>query len=130
MQMPPLPLLPCFNKYDFQSLCDLLRKLSDIRPVFLRHKNLLNMGHLGCQDFSFKPPIGSTRPLKVISPVMATFARTFFPVTADSMAVAMVMPADGPSFGTAPLRDMDMQVMLFKIIVCQPVFRADENAHR
>ena len=55
--------------------------------------------------FSFKPPMGSTRPRRVISPVMATLADTFFPVTAESMAVAMVMPAegavpkDGPSAG-------------------------------
>ena len=46
--------------------------------------------------------IGSTRPLKVISPVIATSARTGVPVIAESIAVAMVTPAEGPSFGTAP----------------------------
>lgn len=52
--------------------------------------------------FSFNPPMGSTRPRRVISPVMATSARTGIFVSADSSAVAMVIPAEGPSFGTAP----------------------------
>ncbi len=60
------------------------------------------MGHPGRQCLFLLPPMGSTCPLKVISPVMATLAWTFVPVTADSMAVAMVMPAEGPSLGTAP----------------------------
>ena len=51
---------------------------------------------LAARSFSFKPPIGSTRPRSVISPVMARSARTFLPVTADMIAVAIVMPADRP----------------------------------
>ena len=38
----------------------------------------------------------------VTSPVMATVPRTLRPVSAESTAVVMAMPADGPSFGTAP----------------------------
>ena len=53
-------------------------------------------------DLSLTPPTGSTRPRKVISPVIATSSRTIRPVAADASAVAMVMPADGPSLGTAP----------------------------
>ena len=52
--------------------------------------------------FSFIPPTGSTRPLRVISPVMAVFFLTFLCVSAEAMDVAMVIPADGPSFGVAP----------------------------
>ena len=53
-------------------------------------------------SFSLSPPIGSTLPRNVISPVMATSARTGISVIADRIAVAIVIPAEGPSFGTAP----------------------------
>ena len=52
--------------------------------------------------FSRTPPTGSTRPRSVISPVMATSERTGIPVSSDTIAVAMVTPAEGPSFGVAP----------------------------
>ena len=38
-------------------------------------------------DFSFKPPIGKTFPLKVISPVIATLFLTGLLVNADKIAV-------------------------------------------
>ena len=53
-------------------------------------------------SFSFKPPIGSTLPLSVTSPVIATSRRTGMPVSTDTIEVTMAMPADGPSFGVAP----------------------------
>ena len=52
--------------------------------------------------FSFKPPMGRTLPRSVISPVIATDFLTGFLVNAESIAVAMVMPALGPSLGVAP----------------------------
>jgi 5-oxoprolinase (ATP-hydrolysing) len=52
--------------------------------------------------FSFRPPMGSTRPRRVISPVMATSRRTGRRVSADTSEVHMVIPADGPSLGMAP----------------------------
>ncbi len=52
--------------------------------------------------FSLSPPIGSTFPRSVISPVMAIAQRTGRLVKTESIAVAMVIPADGPSFGIAP----------------------------
>ena len=52
--------------------------------------------------FSLMPPTGRTLPRNVISPVMATSWRTGCPVSADAMAVAMVIPAEGPSLGIAP----------------------------
>ena len=53
--------------------------------------------------FSLRPPIGSTRPRSVISPVIATsLAHRDRAAAPTTSAVAIVMPADGPSFGMAP----------------------------
>ena len=52
--------------------------------------------------FSLTPPTARTRPRSVISPVMATSVRDGVPVRAEISAVAIVIPADGPSFGVAP----------------------------
>jgi hypothetical protein len=52
--------------------------------------------------FSLRPPIGSTVPRSVISPVMAMSGFVGTPVSALTSAVAIVIPADGPSFGIAP----------------------------
>ena len=54
------------------------------------------------RTFSFTPPIGSTLPRSVISPVIATSRRVGTRASAETSAVASVMPADGPSFGIAP----------------------------
>ena len=52
--------------------------------------------------FSFSPPIGSTSPRSVISPVMATSWRTGRFSISDASAVNIATPALGPSLGTAP----------------------------
>uniref|UniRef100_A0A6B0V2T5 Putative secreted protein n=1 Tax=Ixodes ricinus TaxID=34613 RepID=A0A6B0V2T5_IXORI len=52
--------------------------------------------------FSLMPPTGSTLPVSDTSPVMATPGSTGLPSARESRAVTMVMPALGPSFGTAP----------------------------
>ena len=52
--------------------------------------------------FSFMPPTGSTRPLNVISQVMARFGRTLRWVNEDAIEVTIVIPAEGPSLGIAP----------------------------
>ena len=57
---------------------------------------------LAAMVFSRRPPMGSTRPRRVTSPVMAMPGRTGAPVRAETMAVVMAMPAEGPSLGTAP----------------------------
>ena len=46
--------------------------------------------------------MGSTRPRRVISPVIATSWRTLMPVRSETSAVNIVTPALGPSFGIAP----------------------------
>src|SRR5881397_1312766 len=53
-------------------------------------------------SFSFSPPIGSTRPRSVSSPVIATSWREGRWHRSDASAAAIVIPAEGPSFGTAP----------------------------
>ena len=40
--------------------------------------------------------------MSVISPVIARSSATGTPRTSDAIAVAIVIPAEGPSFGTAP----------------------------
>ena len=52
--------------------------------------------------FSLRPPIGSTRPRSVTSPVIAMVWRTGMRSSALAIAVAIVMPALGPSLGIAP----------------------------
>src|SRR5277367_2302838 len=63
-------------------------------------------------SFSLRPPIGRTRPRSVISPVMAMSRRTGMPVSIETMTVAMPTPAEGPSFGVAPVeqRRLDAEV--------------------
>ena len=46
--------------------------------------------------------MGSTWPVSVTSPVMATSLLTGVSVTSEQMAVAIVTPALGPSLGMAP----------------------------
>ena len=57
---------------------------------------------LAARIFSRMPPTGRTLPLNVISPVMARAFFTFLPVSDEANEVTMVIPAEGPSFGTAP----------------------------
>ena len=53
-------------------------------------------------NFSFNPPIGSTLPLNVISPVIATLQFTGIPVRIETIDVTIAIPAEGPSLGVAP----------------------------
>ncbi len=66
------------------------------------------------------PPMGSTRPRSVISPVIATSLRTGMPVRALTIAVAMVTPADGPSLGVAPAGTWMCSVCFSKISRVMP----------
>ncbi len=54
------------------------------------------------RTFSLTPPMGSTSPRSVISPVMATSARAGRSVNSDVIAANMATPAEGPSLGIAP----------------------------
>ena len=54
------------------------------------------------RSFSFRPPMGSTLPRSVTSPVIATSRRTGMCVSTLTIEVTMATPADGPSLGVAP----------------------------
>src|SRR6266516_7595801 len=57
---------------------------------------------LAASTFSLMPPTGSTRPRKLISPVIATSERTRRCVKSEVNATTIVTPALGPSLGVAP----------------------------
>ena len=59
--------------------------------------------------FCLTPPIGSTAPCSVISPVMPTVGLTGWSRSRLTSAVVMVTPADGPSLGTAPAGHVDVE---------------------
>src|SRR6185369_15435912 len=52
--------------------------------------------------FSLTPPIGSTSPRRLISPVIATSLRTGRLLSSEVSATNIATPALGPSFGVAP----------------------------
>ena len=52
--------------------------------------------------FSFTPPIGTTSPRRLISPVIAMSCRTVRPASSEATARNSATPALGPSFGIAP----------------------------
>src|SRR5450756_2046889 len=76
-----------------------------------------------------RPPIGRTRPRSVISPVIATSFRTGMAVSALTIAVAMVIPADGPSFGIAPAGTWMWRVFFSKTSRSIPNFVALARIH-
>src|SRR5438045_7000032 len=86
-----------------------LHLLPDVRGISSRSRSFsagrmmrVMPARAAARILSFTPPTGSTLPRSVISPVMAMSRWTGMRVTDESSAVAMVIPADGPSFGIAP----------------------------
>src|SRR5207302_8047938 len=69
---------------------------------FLGRITLKMPTRLAARIFSLSPPICRTRPRSVTSPVMAMSWPTGVLVRAEASAVAMVIPAEGPSLGIAP----------------------------
>src|SRR5215475_1225568 len=78
--------------------------------------------------FSLIPPTGSTSPRSVISPVIAILRCTALPVSNERIAVAIVTPADGPSFGMAPSGTWTWMSFLEKKSSWMPKSRACERA--
>src|ERR1700739_4230472 len=52
--------------------------------------------------FSLMPPTGSTKPRRLISPVMAVSLRTVRSVMSETSAMNIDTPALGPSLGVEP----------------------------
>lgn len=57
---------------------------------------------MAATHFSLMPPTGSTLPLNVIYPVIASLSRTGTFSNREAMQATIVTPADGPSFFVAP----------------------------
>src|SRR5262249_45001322 len=74
------------------SLADRLGELLQVLLVLLRNDTVFTPARVAATTFSFKPPIGSTVPRSVISPVIATSSRVGTPVRAETSAVAIVIP--------------------------------------
>ncbi len=74
------------------------------RSPRLRSGRMTSVRPAACaaSTFCLRPPIGSTRPWSVTSPVMPTVCLTGRPVSSDASAVVIVTPALGPSLGIAP----------------------------
>ena len=68
----------------------------------LGRNTVVSPARWAASSFCLAPPIGSTRPFRVTSPVIPTSERTGRPSAIEVRAVTMVTPADGPSLGTAP----------------------------
>ena len=65
-------------------------------------KTVFTPARSAAMSFSGRPPMGMTRPVRETSPVMAYSGLTDLPVRREARAVVRVIPAEGPSFGTAP----------------------------
>lgn len=79
-------------------LVDILK----VALVVCRDDDGLDPGAQRAMVFSRSPPIGRTRPRRVISPVMATSRRAGRPDSAEMSATVTVMPADGRPSGQRP----------------------------
>ena len=95
--------------YDKTSTGDILDKVGIARGTLYYHfkskEDILNAMIERINDtlIGRAKKIASDTSVPVIERVvMAISALTGFPQMAENMAVAMVMPADGPSLGTAP----------------------------
>src|ERR1035441_2808716 len=83
-------------------ICSLLRSSRTLTSFSKGMMTSRTPLRLAARTFSLMPPMGSTWPVRVISPVMARLVRTLRSVSMLRRAVAMVMPALGPSLGMAP----------------------------
>src|SRR5208283_3230447 len=91
-----------FSNNKIHSLFHIFWEVIQILLVPFGQNNFSDAILLAASVFSLSPPMGRTLPLNVTSPFMAISFLTALPVSADAMAVAIVIPADGPSFGIAP----------------------------
>ena len=80
----------------------MLGDLEHVALVAVREDHPLDPARWAASDFSLIPPIGSTCPVSVISPVIAVSDETARPEISEDSATAIATPAEGPSLGTAP----------------------------
>ena len=80
----------------------IVRDVAQVLLVLARRITIFAPERWAARSCSSARRSGGPRPRSVISPVIATSLRTGMPVRALTTAVAIVIPADGPSFGIAP----------------------------
>src|SRR5439155_17550446 len=91
-----------FNEVQLHGIAQVLGNFSDIFFIVLGRIASKSPARCAASSFSFNPPIASTLPRSVISPVMPKSRRTRTRLGALAMADSFVMPAEGPPFGIAP----------------------------
>ena len=70
--------------------------------------------------FSLMPPTGSTRPRRLISPVIAVSLRIVRSVISEVSAMNMATPALGPSLGVAPAGTWTWMSLFSKRLASMP----------
>ena len=75
-------------------------RTSSARPTHSRWGMMTSLqpASMAAWSFGSTPPMASTLPMIVISPVMAISLCTGLPVNAETIPFTNVMPANGPSF--------------------------------
>ena len=92
-----------FDEMERESLDVAFGDFFDVTDVLFRKNDLFDARTLGRPVFfSLIPPTGSTLPRSVSSPLIANRLRILRCVKTEAIEVAIVMPAEGPSFGVAP----------------------------
>jgi hypothetical protein len=83
-------------------LAHLLGDVLEVGPLRSGRTTSVSPARWAASTFCLTPPMGSTRPCRVTSPVIPTTERTGTSRSRLTSAVVMVTPAEGPSLGTAP----------------------------
>ena len=101
---------------EMQGVADMGGQVFQVFAVFFRQDDIGDMfGTMGV-SVSLIPPIGSTWPRRVISPVIATSWRTGCRVRAVMTAVARVMTRGGAVFRRVAVRHVDVDIRLGEML--------------
>ena len=90
------------DQFDIDFLKDLTWDVLQVLGVVPGNQDRFDQAPMGRQDLFLQSPDGKDSAAQGDFPVMAISLRAGMRVKADTMDVAMVMPADGPSLGIAP----------------------------
>ncbi|GIR82995.1 MAG: hypothetical protein CM15mP84_07430 [Cellvibrionales bacterium] len=95
---------------DIKIFFDIIRHFLKVAFVFVGITTTPMPPRRAASSFSLRPPIGSTSPRRVISPVIATSAFTGISVKLLTNAVHMANPCARSIFGCRAFRHMDMNI--------------------
>jgi hypothetical protein len=107
------------DELDLNRLEDRRRDLGDVLLVLDRDQHLLDAASVRREDLLLEPADRQHVPASVTSPVIARSLRTGMRVSAETSAVAMVMPATGRPSGSRP-RDVNVDVDLLVEVALEP----------